>query len=264
MGPRFDDTAATPGARPGSVPGTVEQRHVICAESGEERQVLAADQHVDAVDLDDADPVQNPLDVAHRDRPGPGTGIREALGPECDPSGLGCCQLWQGHAANTSGDGCAKLGCMDAPLLITIGLMIFIAALTAGLWARSRAARPVVGGIGFLLVPLGLQLSGVMDLIYNGILSIIDWANRTVWDNLMTWGASLLGVGIVLIVVASFLKPKPRQPKAQKAPKAAGGPAAQPAVGGPASGTPAQPRAKAEPHPEDDEIEAILRKRGIM
>lgn len=165
---------------------------------------------------------------------------------------------------------------MEAALFITICLMTVIAAATAGLFARGRNPKTLVAGIGLVVIPLGLYLTGVTHLAYNGVLSLIDWAQRTVWTDAMTWGAGLAGFGIVLLVVAGFMKtkarPKQERVKAQQPqPGVAGKPAPQAAVGaggGSAAPAKAAPRPKggkqAAVDPEDAEIEALLRKRGIM
>lgn len=153
---------------------------------------------------------------------------------------------------------------MDVPLIITIGLMVFIAAISAGLWARRPGVRPVVGGIGALLIPLGLYLFGLTHLAYNGVISIIDWAQRTVWSTTMAWGVSLLGVGIVLFVVSRFIKPAERKVATKPdAPTVA----ARPSTGRPAAvatGPAAQPVPQQKKSAEDDEVEDILRKRGLL
>ncbi|MDO5735745.1 MAG: hypothetical protein Q4P15_04665 [Propionibacteriaceae bacterium] len=155
---------------------------------------------------------------------------------------------------------------MDAPLIITIFLMALIVAVTAGLWARSRGARPLMGGIGFVLIPLGLFLLGITRLTYNGVISLIDWAQRTVWSTTMTWGATLAGVGLVMVVVSRFIKPaqrrvveKPASPQVAPRPGAAEKPrgvVVPPTVG--------KPVAKQEKTSEDAEVEDILRKRGLL
>lgn len=161
---------------------------------------------------------------------------------------------------------------MEAALFITICLMTVIAALTAGLYARGRNTRTLVAGIGLLVLPLGLYLSGLMRLIYNGVLSIIDWAQRTVWTDAMSWGAGLLGLGLVLLVVSGFIRSNPRS-RAQrvKSPTAPQQAAAAPQGRGAAVTDGRKPAAPAKPagkdpalDPEDAEIEALLRKRGIM
>lgn len=57
-------------------------------EPGVERQVLAARQHVHAVDLHHTDPVDHPAHVPQRGGAG-GPPVGEALGHECDTPGLG-------------------------------------------------------------------------------------------------------------------------------------------------------------------------------
>ena len=156
---------------------------------------------------------------------------------------------------------------MEAPLIITIFLMTLIVAITAGLWARHRGVRPLMGGIGVLLIPLGLYLLGITRLSYNGVVSLIDWAQRTVWSPVMTWGATLAGVGLLMFIVSRFIKPtvrpiveqsgKPAVSPQGRAPRTATavstGPAAKPA----SAKAPARTA-------EDDEVEDILRKRGLL
>lgn len=154
---------------------------------------------------------------------------------------------------------------MEPPLIITIALMVFIAAISAGLWARRPGVRPIMGGLGVLLIPLGLYLFGLSELAYNGIVSIIDWAQGTVWSTTMTWGISLVGAGLVLFVVSRFVNPAERKSvtKADKAPAAAAPTAGRPAAvtATPPAGQQAPPQKKTA---EDDEVEDILRKRGLL
>ena len=162
---------------------------------------------------------------------------------------------------------------MDASLIITIFLMALVIAVTAGLWARSRGARPLMGGTGMLMIPLGLYFLGVTRLAYNGVISLIDWAQRTAWSPTMTWGISLVGVGILLFIVSRFITPaaphvSEKRPQPAVAPQQGGRTQATarpsaPAV--PATTTPAaKPATKQEKTTEDDEVEAILRKRGLL
>lgn len=156
---------------------------------------------------------------------------------------------------------------MEPALIITISLMVFIAAIAAGLWARRPGVRPIMGGLGVLLIPLGLYLFGLSHLAYNGIVSIIDWAQGTVWSTTMTWGISLVGAGLLLFVVSRFVNPAERKSvtKADKADNPAvartSSTGRPPAVATtPPPGQPAPQKKTA----EDDEVEDILRKRGLL
>ncbi|WP_121902529.1 hypothetical protein [Tessaracoccus antarcticus] len=153
-------------------------------------------------------------------------------------------------------------------MIITIFLMTLIVAITAGLWARHRGARPLMGGIGALLIPLGLYLLGVTRLAYNGVVSLIDWAQRTAWSPVMTWGASLAGVGLLMFVVSRFIQPAARpavEPdrKAAVASKARPGQSSSAVVATGPAAKPAPAKAPARTA-EDDEVEDILRKRGLL
>lgn len=162
---------------------------------------------------------------------------------------------------------------MDASLIITIFLMALVVAITAGLWARSRGARPVMGGIGMLLILLGLYFLGISRLAYNGVISLIDWAQRTVWSQTMTWGVSLVGVGVLLFVVSRFIKPAPphvsekrTQPAVTPQPGSRPPATARPGTTAVPAPTPlaGKPAPKQEKTAEDAEVEDILRKRGLL
>ncbi len=160
-----------------------------------------------------------------------------------------------------------EAGPMTAALIITISLMVLFVAVSAGLWARRPGVRPVMGGLGLVLIPLGLYLFGLIDLAYNGVVSIIDWAQRTLWTTTMTWGASLVGVGLLLFLISRFVRPAQRKVGTQsESPAVATAPVRRP--GSSVAGTP-QPAVTAAPKQEkktteDAEVEDILRKRGLL
>ncbi len=171
-------------------------------------------------------------------------------------------------------------------LLVTIGLTLLFVAVTAGLFAHNRGAKTLLAGLGVSLLPFGLYLFGLTDLIVNGVRSLVDWAQRTVFDTWMTVGAVMFGVGILLLIISAFVKPRTRQRPAQgsgaasaQQPRPAAGQQPRPAVGsGGASAPTAASRSggsgtssaatpgkgKDKAGDNDDEIEEILRRRGIM
>ena len=168
---------------------------------------------------------------------------------------------------------------MGTSLFVTIAVMTVIVAITAGLFAHGRSPRTLLAGIGFALLPLGLLLTGMSDLLVSGVESLIAWVDRTGWTNTMSWGAGIGGLGILLIAVARFLPgAKPRQDQEDGAPRerpAAQKPKAKPAVtkGGQQTAQAARPAPKpggaasrkdAGGDEDLDEIEAILKKRGIV
>lgn len=157
---------------------------------------------------------------------------------------------------------------MDAILIITISLMVLFAAVSAGLYARRPGVRPLMGGLGLVLIPLGLYLFGLSGLAYNGVLSIIDWAQRTPWTPVMTWGVSLVGVGLILFLVSRFVKPAQRKvAEPATAPAVSSASPSRPGASRVATSTP--PPAVTAPRQEkktseDAEVEDILRKRGLL
>lgn len=157
---------------------------------------------------------------------------------------------------------------MQLSLLLTIGLTIVILAIAAGVTARSRRARPAVMGLGWALLPVGLYLTGLTQVIVDGIRAFIDWLMGTPWTVMTSWGLGLFLGGVLLIVIAAFL-PKTRKPAAPSAPQQPAAQGTRPQVASPApTSKPAaqasKPAAQKGVDPEDAEIEALLRKRGIM
>ncbi len=160
---------------------------------------------------------------------------------------------------------------MEISLIVTIALVVIVVAVTAGLWAARRTTRPVLMGLGLALASVGLYLTQLTRLAINGILSIVDWAQRTPWSEAMTWGAGLLAAGIVLLGIGAALKSGPTRAPRETARPATPAPGPRegvsagqrPSVTEPKRPTP-KPAADKHTDPEDAEIEAILRKRGIM
>lgn len=178
---------------------------------------------------------------------------------------------------------------MSVSLIITVGLTIVILAVAAGLMARNRSVRALVMGIGLAAIPVGLYLTGVTDLTINGIGSLIAWFQRTPFTTLTAWGIGLAVGGLVIAVIGTFLPKGTRTatepngaPRVERSPRTAspqpsvaqgrqGQPTAAPAASKADQPSPAPKTAPANGKqaqkgldPEDAEIEALLRKRGIM
>lgn len=176
---------------------------------------------------------------------------------------------------------------MDLPLIMimaTAALSLLALVVTLLGHQRGRGPRHLVMGLGWVLVPIGLWVVGLMDLIGEGGLAAYRWLMRTQMD-LQHWiGVAVGTLGVLLIVVAAlFVKPRTREQarlaRQARRPGVAARPgsAAPGTVGGGSAGSsdpagrtsaPAAKRAAAaapatKPTDEDDEIEAILKRRGI-
>lgn len=161
---------------------------------------------------------------------------------------------------------------MALDFYITLALALVIIAIAVGMTARNRRPRPLIAGLGLAAVVVGLYLTGITNLTINGIMSLVDWLQRTVWTDVITWGLGLIVGGIVAFIASRFLAkgaaPRP-EPQAEQRRQVPGATQRQ-VPGGPAGATPVK---QATPAPkqkapglsdEDAEIEALLRKRGIM
>lgn len=168
---------------------------------------------------------------------------------------------------------------MSIQLIGSIAVTIVILAIAAGITARTGRVRPMVIGLGLAAIPVGLYLTGLLQLTINGITSLVDWFQRTVFTTGVAWGLGLLIGGVVLAIIGLALKKKPprvREPRQQPTgPEVPQGRGTQSLPGSTATrpaATSAKPSAAPVGKPaqkkgldaEDAEIEELLRKRGIM
>lgn len=165
----------------------------------------------------------------------------------------------------------------DVVLLpLCIGLAL-IGVIVAGVSWRKGSRGRVVQGIGIALAPIALYFTGLLRLLWDAVVAVVNWATSIIFSPSMWFGISLLGLCVVLWVVGGMLT---RRAAAKGAPAVAGsgsGSGGKSAVGSGRTGTavaPAKPTAAkkapakgkqpaADIDPEMAEIEAILKQRGI-
>lgn len=162
------------------------------------------------------------------------------------------------------------------PLCLALALIGLLA--TVVLWRSSRASRGrVLQGLAWTLAPIALYLTGLLRMVWDAVVAVARWAGQIVFSPQVWVGFSLLAVAVVLFVVGgllvrrSHLRADPKGKALGRAAGAGGATAAagtgrrQPAVGA-AKAAPAgtKKQAAASEDPEMDEIEALLRSRGIQ
>lgn len=149
------------------------------------------------------------------------------------------------------------------PLCLGLSLLGVVLIALAG---RRRNKGRVIQGVGLALAPLALYLSGLLRLLWDGVVGLVEWTSRVISSPTVWAGLSLLAICLVLWVVGGLVarryppKPRPRTPRASRRPQtetARRSPGAA-AVSGPSRGSATAP-------PDDDmaEIEALLKARGI-
>jgi hypothetical protein len=146
------------------------------------------------------------------------------------------------------------------PLCAGLTLLGLLVAILAG--RRGNKGR-LLQGIGLALAPIALYLSGLLRLLWNGVVAVVGWASRVILSPPVWVGLSLLALCIVLWVVGGFLARRtPRRGKAERQ-----GSGARPAAPAPAAlGRKGAAPAARKPAEQDDdmaEIEALLKSRGI-
>jgi hypothetical protein len=124
---------------------------------------------------------------------------------------------------------------------------------TAIAWRRGRRGR-VVQDVALTLAPIGLYLSGLLRLLWEGVAAVVSWATTTVFSPRTWTGLAVLGLCAVLWLVGAVVVR--RSPARQRA--VATSPKAKPVSAGPRPASPAKDQ-------DEDmaEIEALLKSRGI-
>lgn len=111
----------------------------------------------------------------------------------------------------------------NAWLIIVTIVLALVAALLAW-WRASRNSYPrqtVLAGVGWVLLPIGLYLTGFLRLLWDLGVLVSRWAKGLRLDVATTIGLSLLGVAIVALVIAALMNARrdPNAPKPVKAPQ---------------------------------------------
>ena len=151
---------------------------------------------------------------------------------------------------------------VDTVLLpLCVGLTLLGVIATGVAWRRGNPGR-VVQGVGLALAPIALYFSGLLRLLWDGVVAVGSWASAIILSPAVWFGLALLGLCVVLWVVGGVVAR--RSPSAKKSKTVTAGNAKTGAL--PAKGKPAAKTASRQPAPIDDdmaEIEALLKSRGI-
>jgi len=121
---------------------------------------------------------------------------------------------------------------------------------------RNRGVASGLRGAGLTLIPPAAYLTGTLELFTEIGGSIADWATHVVLSPIVWAGIVLAGLSVLLLGGSAMLRG--RDEPADGSPRATSGTAERSALGG---GT--APRGKPVIDEDLDDIEAILKRRGI-
>lgn len=151
---------------------------------------------------------------------------------------------------------------MDILLPVCISVAVLGVVVAVVLWVRRRRGRAVQAlAVGAL--PFGLYLTGLLPLVWSGAVEVVRWAGGLIFDPAVWAGMGLLALAVVLWVVGGMVAR--RTPGRTREPKAVGQAAGRSGrrVGPGTKAPAARSDAGGSGDAELDEIEALLRKRGI-
>ena len=127
-------------------------------------------------------------------------------------------------------------------------------------WAyRNRGATPAIRGLALTLLPAAAYLTGTLKMFTQIANAITHWATHLVFSPSVWLGLMLGGLSVFLFVLAGFLRRR-GVGVAKSSGGSVTGKAQTPGKALPAAKAPAQPL---EDDGLDDEIAAILKRRGI-
>lgn len=166
-------------------------------------------------------------------------------------------------------------------ILISAALAIIAILYAVIMWSTRRSARYLMRAIGVVLLLVGLYITGLSQLLLQGVRALIEWLNTEVLDTQMWVGIAVGGLGLLVWLIGGFIKaPTRAEAKVKRlernaaerdrvAAQAAKNQAKQPSVPPPPRKTepvaapPAKAPEPAKPSNPDDEVANILKKHGI-
>jgi len=146
-------------------------------------------------------------------------------------------------------------------------------------WLARRSWRPVLRGLGLALVPIGLLVTGLMRLLVRALTLVVSWFAHTQMTTTIWTGVIVAAIGLLVWIGAGFMTPltreEARQRRAEHRKRRAAGAAGKPAAPTSRASRTSQARTDKAPRtapaasrrsgmsPEDEELEKILKDRGI-
>jgi len=164
-------------------------------------------------------------------------------------------------------------------ILVTIITTVLPALWAVFGWLARRSWRPVLRGLGLALVPIGLLVTGLMRLLVRALTLVVSWFARTQMTTTIWTGVIVAAIGLLTWIGAGFMTPltreEARQRRAEHRERRAAGAAGKPTAPTSRASRTSQARTDKAPRtapttsrrsgmsPEDEELEKILKDRGI-
>ena len=106
-----------------------------------------------------------------------------------------------------------RMPAVDTVLLpLCVGLTLLGVIVTGVAWRRGNKGR-VVQGVGLALAPIALYFSGLLRLLWDGVVALGSWASQIIFSPAVWFGLSALGLCVVLWVVGGIVGSGSRAPR---------------------------------------------------
>lgn len=147
---------------------------------------------------------------------------------------------------------------------------------------RRRGAINALRALGFTLLPAAAWLTGTLTMFTEIVSSISNWATNLVFDPQVWTGVALAGVGVGFVLLAAFLRDRQLAKVQDKTATAVGKSGSPSSTGTGSASAVSTPRPastpsttsssttsttgktrKSDSEPEMEDVEEMLRKRGI-
>ncbi|MDI9629213.1 MAG: hypothetical protein QM286_11840 [Acidobacteriota bacterium] len=100
--------------------------------------------------------------------------------------------------------------------LVSTGLGIIAALWALLMWNSRQSPRYIVRAVGIVLVVVGAFVTGLSDLLLQGVRGVIDWVRHKPMDT-VTWVGVGVGVlGVVAFLIGGFIKAPTREEAKQR------------------------------------------------
>lgn len=101
-------------------------------------------------------------------------------------------------------------------ILVSIGLGLIAAVWALLMWNSRHSARYVARAVGIILLIIAAYLTGVSDLVLQGVRGLVSWVQRKELDTAAWIGIAVAVLGLVVFLGGGLIKAPTREEARQR------------------------------------------------